>query len=451
MKLKSIFEAITPQNIKDIPLIRDAMDIFIQNLQDNASVATEIRNIFKPENEEIRENLLKIYLASLYSVISNVQTNKDITNKFTDDEGIVLKKDIKDILNDEYFTSNKEYKQRVGTKLGIDYTYQLARYLQTNEFVESDFELTELQPFHFKSEGTIYRELYENVVKPLSHPLGFTYIYNRLIRNTLVDLFGVKKSYVVNKLEVRCLDGYYDVFTPDTNDVNVKADFLSRINPLTNELFTEAEYNTYVTVYYSKIPDEVEIDTIDGAPHKEVIFTDGTLLEQYTSPIRVYYRNYIDEVLDTSNYIKQYTSHCSMYMDYEEKFVITYTDSIEQFMMQFELSDSDYTVSDEADDNILLLSIFSNVGYYFYTSDGEYLKMLDYHPDEFGDTTETIPALRQIKYIGTSNPTGTTNDYYIYVGASGSIDISSTDFTNTGLWTTIGSEPKNDWYLITQG
>lgn len=461
MKLQSIFDSITPDNIKGIPLIEDAMKIFIQNLEDNSDIAVDIRKIFDKDNTEIRENLLKIYLSSLYSIITNVQQNKDITDKFEEGEGIVLEKDINEILNDEYFTTNKEYKQRVGTKLGIDYTYLLAKYMQTNEFTESDFALNELQPFHFQTEGTIYRELYENVVKPLAHPIGFTYIYNRLIRETLVDLFGVKKVYDVSSIEVRCLSGYYDVFTPDNDDTNIKADFLNRINPLTAELFTEEEYNEFINVRTSKVIEEVEIDTKDGNPHKEVLFTDGTLLEAYTNPIRVYYRNYIDELLDTNNYITQYTSHCSLFIDYTETFEVTYTDEIVEFLEEFTPEDDVSNFINETADDLLLLSVFSDVGYYFHTDDtvdaegdgvgGYYFKLLDYIPVEYNDSDIiNIGQFEQIKYTGTTNPTGVTGDYYIHSSSTEEINIGTTDFNNMAIWTHVGSEPKHDWYLITQ-
>ena len=453
MKLQAIFDSITPQNIKDIPLLADAMEIFINNLENNSSISADIREVFSADNTEIRENLLKIYISSLYSVISNIQQNKDVQEKFREGEGLVLSKDITEILNDEYFTTNKEYKQRIGTKLGIDYTYLLAKYLQTNEFADSDFDLTEIKPFHFQSEGSIYRELYENVVKPLSHPIGFTYIYNRLIKNALTDLFGVERVFDINTLEVRCLNGYYDVFTPDSDDTNVKADFLTRINALTGEVFTEAEYNTYVNVNTNKVIEWAEFDTRDGNPHKEILFTDGTYLESYTNPIRVYYRNYIDEVNNTTNYINQYTSHCSLYVDYTEKYVISYTDNIDQFLLESNLGESSYTATD-AQDDIFLLSIFSDVGYYFFTDEADnndfYFKCLDYYPDELDDNTYTVPQFRQIKYVGSSNGTAIANNYYIFKSASSNIDIGTTDFTNIALWEHVGTEPKHDWYLITQ-
>ena len=108
MKLQAIFDSITPQNIKDIPLLADAMEIFINNLENNSSISTDIREVFSADNTEIRENLLKIYISSLYSVISNIQQNKDIQEKFREGEGLVLSKDITEILNDEYFSTNKE-------------------------------------------------------------------------------------------------------------------------------------------------------------------------------------------------------------------------------------------------------------------------------------------------------------------------------------------------------
>jgi hypothetical protein len=453
MQLKAIFESITPQNIKDIPLLADAMEIFIKNLEETSVLSIDIKELFNSENEVIRRNLLKIYLSSLYAVITDVQQNKEVQSKFVNGEGYVLSKNVNDILNDEYFTSNKEFKQRVGTKLGIDYTYLLAKYLQTNEFTSSDdFALKEIKPFHFQTEGSIYRELYENVVKPLSHPLGFTYIYNQLIKNSLADLFGVKKVYTVNAIEVRCLSGNYDVFTPDVDDTNVKANFLSRVNPLTAQLFTEEEYNTYVNVRTAKVVQEVTIEIKNDAPYKSILFTDQTFLEAYTNPTKVYYRNYIDELLDTNNYITQYTTHCSLFLDYNEKFEITYTDNIDQFLLHNTFPEDEFYTNDMSDD-IFLLAV-SNSGYYLITDEADnnnfYFKALDYFPDEYGDGNGYVTTNRQIHYIGTANATGITNDYYVYLGPAATIDIGTTDFSDPLLWEHVGSEARHEWYLITQ-
>ena len=46
MDLNTIFEAIVPGNIKDIPLIRKSFKIFIEQLNKNSVIAQRIDKIF---------------------------------------------------------------------------------------------------------------------------------------------------------------------------------------------------------------------------------------------------------------------------------------------------------------------------------------------------------------------------------------------------------------------
>lgn len=389
MALQEIFNAITPDNIKNIPLIRDAMEIFIKNLEEVSVLSVDINKItshdnykkqygneiFKDSAVELRSNLLKMYLNALYHILSEVQTNKIIQNKIelSKQPIVPLKGDITETLNDEYLISNKEFKQRVGTKLGLEYAYNLAKYLENNETTVKTFKLEEIQPFHYKTEGTIFKETYENIVKPLSHPIGFTYTYFQALTQSIVDLFGLVTEYNVQKIEVRCLSGHIDVFTKDSDDTNVKADFLNRINDATSKLYTEQEYNESITVYTNKIVETFTNNYINDNPHRSILFTDGTYLDLTTNPIQVYYRYYVDELAKNDTYIKYYTEHCSLYVEYTEALRINYTDDIEKFVTTFFVDDL-FLLTDIANVTDDLLTYFrATNGHYLYsTLDNKY-------------------------------------------------------------------------------
>jgi predicted transcriptional regulator len=74
--IKEIFSAITPDNIKNIPVVRDQMDIFIEILEELSKESIDIRNAF--ENTRIKEELIKIYLDDLYTVFKQIQFNQSI-------------------------------------------------------------------------------------------------------------------------------------------------------------------------------------------------------------------------------------------------------------------------------------------------------------------------------------------------------------------------------------
>lgn len=380
--LKQIFKSILPENIKDIPLVDDAIDIFIDNLEKYSDFSINIKDLTKYENyaakvddailepsaTEIRENILKVYLSSLYTVLSNAQTNKGIEAKLATSqaEKIPLKEDITKIINDEYIISNKLFKQKVGTKLGMEYAYNLAKYLQDGETEVSNFELEELQPFHYKSSGTAFKEIYEQIIKPLSHPVGFTYSYIQALSESLTDVFGLIYSYEVTAVEVRCLSGYIDVFTDAADDTLVKIKYLASINTATNDYYTEEEYNELVNVYTNKVIDSFEISYVNNVQTKEVLFTDGTYLKQTTDPIVVYYRSYSDEIADNDTYIKEYIDHCSLFVDYEEEYAIGY-EEINEFLVEFDSGSETYNITDPEnleDDLVIFLRALG--GYYLY-------------------------------------------------------------------------------------
>lgn len=216
--LKSIFESITPDNIKSIPVIKDAISIFIESLEELSRESIDIKNIY--ENNVIKEELIKIYLDDLYKVIQQLQYNQKVieriekTNTYYGTE--FYKKDvifnILNYINEEHFLTFRSYKEKKGTKASLKYIYDLISvYINAgnlNDVLNSTtyFELNELEPFNFEINGAIPEEFYHYIIHPLAHPLGFSYVYNYIIRLIEEDYFPEKSIiYNVNSIEVRCL------------------------------------------------------------------------------------------------------------------------------------------------------------------------------------------------------------------------------------------------------
>jgi len=337
--LNKIFQSITPENIKDIKVAQDAMDIFTEVLNEQSSISVNIADVYKQEKKVIREELLKVYQEDLYRIFTDAQTSRVIQEKIDSVNeiygGEVIQKDfIGDItktLNDEYFLTSKEFKQKKGTKLAIEYIYNLIENLDTTVGDKGNFQLTESAPFQFKIEGSLYKEIYEGMVKPVAHPLGWAYIYDQILKVIISDLFNIEYQYNIYNVEVRCLTGYFDIFTPDGDDTNVKEEFLTRINPDTGEEYTEEYYDEYVTVFTNKVPDTLDLEDRNESKYNKVIFEDGTYVEQYFNPIEVNYKDSDD------NTIKTYTEHCSLYLkyDYAEK-ILTLDET--KFEKDFEIA-----------------------------------------------------------------------------------------------------------------
>lgn len=352
--LKEIFNAITPENIKDIPLLKTAMDIFIDNLEENSVVAADISKIYENTYQEtdsdivkaaksnLRGGLLDVYLSAFFNVISNSQNNTVVKSKL-ESLGITdvpFINDVKRILNDEYFVTNKSFKEKLGTKTSINYAYNLTKFLESAEN-GNDMKLYEEKPFHFRTEGSIFKEMYESLVKPLAHPLGFTYSYNQIIKESLSDLFGVEISYNIFTVEIRNIDGRVHVFSESNSEQYVKSLYVgSRINEVTGKVFTDEEYDALVTVYLNKVVSGFTDGIIETRIVRSLNFTDGTFLQQKTNPIEITYMKYADYLAGVNTSLYNYNnSHWSLYVDYESDFIFQYTDEINQYLETFTVTD----------------------------------------------------------------------------------------------------------------
>ena len=352
-KLQEIFNAITPENIKDIPLLKTAMEIFIANLEENSQIATDVSKIYdnaydandsahlQEAKSNLRKGLLDVYLSVFFNTITNAQNSATIKAKLnslgiTD---IPFINDAQRILNDEYFVTNKSFKEKLGTTTSINYAYNLTKFLESAEHT-NDMKLYEVRPFHFRTEGSIFKEMYENLVKPLAHPLGFTYTYSQIIKESIQDLFGVDITYNIFTIEMRNLDGRVHIFSENSNADWVKAQYVGvRINPNTNKVYTEEEYDTNVTVYLNKIPASFSDNIVDTRIVRAVIFTDGTILQQQTNPLEIVFMRNIDYINGVNAPIYNYNnSNWSLYVDYATDFTFQYTDEIEQYTETFDIT-----------------------------------------------------------------------------------------------------------------
>jgi hypothetical protein len=331
--LLSIFKAITPDNIKDIPLIDDSMRIFIELLKENSPISSDIKIALSEETtDSIAEELPKIYLYDYFNMLENLKNNKVINSKFKawnealrpnlypiglpyigkslyinyftiGEPGGVLTNDSDNVENNinffpfsdklnilqnnmlqnkaENYFVNRLFKESKGLKKGVQFIYDILNehLVNADERLELDFQETG-NPFEFKISGSIDRDVYRESVAYLSHPLGFTYDYTYISELKFEDNYSLIKTYIINNLEVRCLSG------------NIE------------------EYNKEV------------ISIIEKENYIKITFKDNFYLLQENDSVK-YYDN-----LD--NLIKIYPAeqHCSIFLDYDIIYKSAVTDEI---------------------------------------------------------------------------------------------------------------------------
>lgn len=318
--LKNIFDSITPENIKDVPLIEDAMSIFIESLEELSKESIDVKNVYS--NEIIREELIKIYLDDLYRVFKNIQLNQKIIDRIDSLNGIYGNNDqyfnkdailnMASYLNDEHFMTIKAFKESKGTEKAIEYMYSLISVFVSPSDNGESFQLIENDVFDYTIRGELPEEFYNYIVAPLAHPLGFTYTYEQYLSLILEDFFpGENISYDINALEVRCL------FPDGTTKVtDFKYYYDENGNIVTDENGTPVQ----------RVVVDVTVINDVGERRKKILFDDGTYLLQVSltsGSTKVYFYDENDEI------IRNFTQQCSIYFDYNFNYDTTLGEEFE--------------------------------------------------------------------------------------------------------------------------
>ena len=361
MDLLSIFKAITPENIQEIPLIKVAMEIFCQTLEENTQVAQRISAIyddFDPNGSTLSEDakynlrtgMYLIYTNTLYSACSKMSEDPEILKtltKFNYTEA-KIREDLNHLINSEFMSAQRQFSQTVGTEKALHYMYSFAKYLETG-YVRDDLEISKRDPFIIHYEGSLNKRTFETVVYPQAHPLGWAYSYTTVITQALRDYYGITLIYDVKKLWlVNYAEGLYIVFTDKTTE-EIYAEFRVVVNPKTGAFFTDEEIARQVTIYtgrkvvdYQRWEDEngnwCQLFTFDD---DMVLYHDGSKhISYYTS-----YEDYIDGCKEPQNVWDQ---NFAVVPDIKQDVKFEYFDS-NKFEKKFEITrvrDDDHKIGD---------------------------------------------------------------------------------------------------------
>lgn len=280
--LLSIFNAITPDNIKGIKIIEDSMRIFIELIRENSPISSDIK-IALSENttDSISEELIKIYLYDYYSLINDIKKDKNIVNKFrvwnnllkpniypvdlpiigenliinyftigeptiklsTNDGNLdekfdldplstklgILQNNLLQNTAQNYFI-NRIFKQSKGMKKSIQFMYDVI-----NEYLVSENERKNIlieetgTPFELNITGSIDKDIYDKSVAVYCHPLGFVCDYTYISELLFDDNYSVSKFYNINLLEVRCLSGGIDAYNKTVSNIIESTNYLKII------------------------------------------------------------------------------------------------------------------------------------------------------------------------------------------------------------------------------
>ena len=185
--LDHIVKSILPQNIKDIKLVKETIDVFLEHLMEKSDIAIDIYNMFDENKEVLFEEYVKIYLKNMYVVLTNNIYNEQLNKKLEklyNIAGIKNYKELRfdenilDILNKDMIFSNKAYKNSKGIANTIEYTYNMIEKLDVQQSIlkgDGYFNLTE-GPEIFNYNVEVINENIELYIQSISSIIIFQLI-----------------------------------------------------------------------------------------------------------------------------------------------------------------------------------------------------------------------------------------------------------------------------------
>lgn len=399
--LKSIFEAITPENIKNIPIVQIGMEIFIEELEKNSEIAKKIRSLYDNEiqveddakirnaKEKVKSGLYNYYVYNLYNCLKNLTQSKSIQaslKKFGYDVSKLYNK-AEENINTEFISSFRNYTQKVGTENAMNYIYSFARYLETGE-LENDLEIQKTgNPFIIHYEGALNRQIFEGINRPLSHPIGWCYTYTTMFTVMLRDYFGIEITYIFTKLEIVSKDERkYIIFTEKSVE-EIYKDFRNRINPDTLLPYTDEEISANIQIFNKHVYDYQHWD--EGEYSNTLItFDDDTVIYVDGRTGIIYYTDYEDYILGLKDPKSVFNEH-KLVTEMRSDVKFLYYDTINEFGKDLDISrirDSDHQIGDSqyfADNQLNALNVTGDEYLYVPGYDESINKPIEYNLDEF--------------------------------------------------------------------
>ena len=176
---------------------------------------------------DFRQDILRVLLNELFYTIDDAENSGVLYNKLEEVynrvglsvSGLEIAKMLDRIITEQNIVANKSFNQNKGKYSGFVYINNLIDLAISGvEKTESNyFKLIEgtrdnpKEPFNYRVETSHYKETYEELVKPLVHPLGFGYVVSTMLFILLEDYFGLRLEQTLEYAEIRCLqqDGSY--------------------------------------------------------------------------------------------------------------------------------------------------------------------------------------------------------------------------------------------------
>ena len=356
LNFKSILYAITPENIRQIPLVKVSLDIFVDYIMQSNELSQRISAVFdvdtdpnetevqKKSKDILRKGAYLTWIYTLYTTLEKLAVNTEVLD-FIEKEGFTnasLLKGLDKVLAPEIINTNRVFSQKVGTPSALKYIYYFGKYLETGDY-SLDLEIDEGNPFIIHYKGSMAASMFYSLVKPLAHPIGWVDSYERVLSLIFQDYFGIEINTTYDRIEFNNYNRWV-VFITDDNKERVYEEFTTeRVNPETGKFYKRGEAEKLVEIFTNKVVSSFDqVINDDGTIDRTIVFTDQTvLIQQGHQPRWIKYTSYEDYVEGINEPERQWGEDWIFYGTLSTNFKFLYTDELTEWSTEFDFNGTD--------------------------------------------------------------------------------------------------------------
>ena len=324
-EIETSLDIVTPQTLKDNDTIQQLIELYFTNLRDQQEISEDPVNLLdanyliekaKETGSDVRydsakSELFKIHLDEIYKIFESIKDSDKIYEKYKEIYSTLdmpidnLKVDfnLDDEINNEYITAANSYKTKKGTKAGFFFVNDIINkvnidplnsdpYFQIEEGLDGDLSL----PYAYTVKASLYKEVFQETILPLSHPVGFNWHFLRLLYLSLTDYFGLTETKTMTDLSLTC-------YSPENKeDITKQVLLKSSTDSSGVKRITAGDFGEVKTFYIAKDQEnreQVIIDFYSTRPYPSNNYSQNgfRLLRDYDGRVVIYERQ--DEILYT--------------------------------------------------------------------------------------------------------------------------------------------------------
>ena len=177
-----------------------------------------------------RAELLKFHHNELFLAVENAYKDETFYKRIKSDfeklgletpSDLNIEEKLLKSLNQQRVNSNKIFNKNKGKLISFIYAFQVISNASIQAFNASDGFIRIIEnihpttgepiPFSYRVESSLYKETFDTIIKPLTHPIGFGNAFATLLTFIFEDYFLVKETKTLESCVIRCLnpDGTY--------------------------------------------------------------------------------------------------------------------------------------------------------------------------------------------------------------------------------------------------